>query len=186
MNEKYAYLLGTFAGDGWFETRGIGLGTKDKIRAEFLSGLIKELFNKKPIVKLRKYKDGHELYIIRFFSKALEKRFREELGGVNQKKSKHFKVNLEIKNEVTLSRTFVKGLMDAEGYIYSWKGKPRFALEIYNIEAAEFIHKNFLRDGIKSSLSHRSNGGFRVETTGKNNIKILNFLYRLPGGKSQL
>ena len=180
-----AYLLGRFAGDGWFQKRGIAIGTNKKGESEEIFELMENIFGREPKIKKRKYKDGHELYIIAFYSIEIEKEFRELLGNPKKNKSKTFTVPEIISTNVFLRRKFISGIFDAEGSFRMWRNKPRASMNIYNKQAAIFINKSLREDEIKSSLSFCSDGACRIDITGKSNVDILKEKYHYPrGGKS--
>ncbi len=167
MRSKF-YLLGLFAGDGWFQTRGIAIGTNSDEFAEKISAIAKSLYGKVK-VKKRKYKDGHEMNLIFIWKKEVQEEFSKLLSTTKQK-SKTFvppEMSLEEKRE------FVAGLFDAEGSAYIWYSKPRVGLGIYNKAAAEFILKTLLADKIKTYLSECKNGEFKIDVTGDENVKKL-------------
>jgi hypothetical protein len=177
MEENLFYLLGNFAGDGWFESRGIAIGTKNLERAKKLFSLMKLTFNKDPKFKKRIYKDGHSLYIVALYSVNIEKLFRNLLGNPLKNKSKNFKVpNFSDKSEL---RSFIRGLFEAEAYPYLWYNQPRIAFEIFNKQASEFIFNKLVEDGIKCYFSDISKGGYRIDITGINNTSKLYELYNV-------
>lgn len=120
------------------------------------------------------YPDKHIIFTISVYSVVIEKLFRQLLGNVKRRKSKTF-VLPKFPNK-DLARCFVMGIFDAESYSYRWRGRPRIAFEIFNGKACYQIYK-ILKDDLVCSLSKRSNGGFRVGITGKNNVKKFHDLY---------
>ena len=177
LSEDLYYLLGNFAGDGWFESRGISIGTKSLLRAKHLAKLIENVFNKKPKIKQRVYKDGHSLYIVSIYSVVIEILFRDLLGNPVKYKSKNFIIpNLKNKN---LLRAFIRGIFEAEAYNYFWYNKPRISFEIFNKQASEKIFKEISEDGIKCSLSNIKKGGYRIDITGVNETSKFNNLYNV-------
>ena len=177
MDKNLFYLLGSFARDGWFQSRGIAIGTKNLERAKNLFSLMEVTFGKHPKLKHRLYKDGHSLYIVALYSVYIEKLFRELLGNPLKDKSKNFKVP-NFTNKLQL-RSFIRGLFEAEAYPYLWHNQPRIAFEIFNKEATEFIFKKLVEDGIKCYLSDISKGGYRIDITGSNNTSNLYELYNV-------
>lgn len=71
--KNFYYLLGLFAGDGWFQRRGISIGTANKKRSMKIANLMQTVLKKRVITKRRKYKDGHVMYIVSIYSVELEK-----------------------------------------------------------------------------------------------------------------
>lgn len=174
-SKDFCYLLGLFAGDGWFQSRGISIGTKYLQRSVEIAELMQRVFNKKPIVKKRKYSDGHEMYLISIYSVKIEAELRKLLHCQGRNKSKTFVIpNFSNKK---FFRAFTKGLFDAEAYSYLWRNKPRIAFEIYNEKAITKIVKVLKADKIACSLSRCSDGGFRIDITGALNVNRFNFLY---------
>lgn len=172
-----AYIMGLFAGDGWFESRGISIGTNNETFAVRIWQMMSENFQKKVILKKRKYSDGHEMFIVSLHSKEIHRKYQEALK-TTKKKSKTFQVPaFNTKEE---KRSFVAGLIDAEGYFYFWKQKiPRVALEIFNENAALFIKNQLQNDEITASVSKCKDGGFRIDITGSKNVTKLFELYPL-------
>ena len=183
-DEEFAYLLGRFAGDGWFQKRGIAIGTKHESEAEFIAELMRRIFSKEPKAKFRKYSDGHELYQVSMYSVETEKHFREILGNIEKEKSKNFRIPESIITNDVLRRRFIQGIFDAEGSFRIWRGKPRVQMDIYNRTAAEAIQDSIRNDGIKSSLSICSDGACRIETTGEKNVELFRALYHYPARES--
>lgn len=179
--ERLYYLLGLFAGDGWFQSRGISIGTKDEERASDIARLLEGVFSKKPIIKRRAYPDGHVMYLVSIYSVAIENRFRQLLGNVKKNKSKTF-VPPKTKNRRAL-RAFVSGLFDAEGYRYLWKNKPRIGFGIYNKRAAIFVLENLKEEGVKASLSKCACGCYRIDITGKKHVDRFCGFYDWPWRK---
>ena len=177
LEENLSYLLGNFAGDGWFEKRGIAIGTKSISRAKSLFVLMERVFNKKPKLKQRIYKDGHELYIVAIYSVYIEKLFRDLLGNPLKNKSKNFIVPT-FKNKNVL-RAFIRGLFEAEAYPYLWYNQPRVSFEIFNKNANGIIFNNLIEDGIVCSLSHIRKGGCRIDITGSKNTSKFYELYHV-------
>ncbi len=176
----FYYILGLFAGDGWFAKRGITICTSKYQEALKIAERLEILFDKKPKIKRRIYPDEHVIYNISVYSVFIEKSFRKILGNVKKNKSKTF-VLPKFPNQ-NMARCFVKGIFDAESYSYTWKGQPRIAFEIYNEKASNQIYK-ILKKDLVCSLSKRSNGGFRIDITGTKNLEkyqahYLSALYR--------
>ncbi len=177
VGDGFHYLLGTFAGDGWFERRGIAIGTNNVLRANVLNNLMTRLFNKEPKYKLRIYKDGHSLYIIALYSVYVESLFRNALGNPKKDKSKNFK--LPKYKDKSLLREFIKGIFEAEAYHYTWREQPRIAFEIYNMEACKEIFNHIKEDNIKCYFSRIKKGGYRIDITGDNNVSRFYKLYNV-------
>ncbi len=164
MRSKF-YLLGLFAGDGWFQTRGVAIGTNSKEFAKKIAEAAKSLYGKAKIKK-RIYEDGHIMYLVFIWKKEVQEDFAKLLSA-SKEKSKNFKppkMNLEEKRE------FVAGILDAEASSYIWHNKPRVGLGIYNKVAAEFIVKTLRSDKIRAYLSCCKNGEYKIDITGKENI----------------
>ena len=170
----FYYILGLFAGDGWFEKRGIAIATSKYREALRISEDLESLFDKKPKIKKRTYPDKHVIYKVAVYSVNIEKVFRELLGNVKRNKSKTF--TLPKFSNRNLARCFVKGIFDAESYTYKWKGQPRIAFEIYNEKASKHIYQ-ILKEDLVCSLSKRSNGGFRIDITGTKNTEKYHAYY---------
>ncbi len=152
-----------------------------------MARLMEKVLSKQPKVKKRLYDDGHELYQVAVYSVCIEQQFRELLGNPPRKKSLNFRVPVMIRNSKPLSRKFIQGMFEAEGSFRLWRGKPRVQMDIYNKNAARFIHKTIRSDGIKVSLSVCSDGACRIETTSTKNVELMKQLYHFPStGKSQL
>lgn len=179
--EQFYYLLGLFAGDGWFQSRGISIGTSKKKRSEEIAKIMQTVFLKKPIIKRRRHSDGHVMYYISVYSVEIEKELRLLLGGVKRNKSRNF-IPPDMKNK-DLARAFIEGLFDAESYEYVWKNKPRIGFGIYNEKASRFVFKNLREDKIKATLSKCKDGCFRIDITGKDNVDRYHSLYAGHGGK---
>ncbi len=177
LNEDTAYLLGNFAGDGWFEKRGISIGTKNPSRAETLGNLMGLVFNKTPKIKKRIYKDGHIQFIVSIYSVAIERNFRNLLGNPVKDKSKNFKVPTFRSKK--LLRAFVRGMFEAEAYFYLWYQKPRVSFEIFNEEASKTIFRIIREDKIACSLSKIKIGGYRIDITGSKNTSRFCSLYNV-------
>jgi len=133
------YLLGLFAGDGWFEIRGVSFGTKDESFALKIQESLQSTYKKRTILKLRHYRDGHKLYIVSVHNKKLKERFEQKLA-VTRKKSKNFIIPEFDKTEDM--REFIAGMFDAEGHTRIWKNQPRAAMEIFNEKAARTDRKS--------------------------------------------
>ena len=162
------YILGLFAGDGWFQKRGIAISTSKHWEALRIAEDLRILFNKEPKIKKRIYPDKHVIYVIAVYSVVTEKLFRKLLGNVERNKSKTFVLpSFSNKN---LARCFVKGIFDAESYSYIWKGQPRIAFEIYNEKACHQLYE-ILKEDLVCSLSRISNGGYRIDITGTKNVE---------------
>jgi intein/homing endonuclease len=174
-SKEFYYLLGLFAGDGWFQSRGISIGTKYSKRAIEIALLMAFVFDGTPIIKRRIYRDGHKMFLVSFYSVNLENVFRSLLGNPPREKSKNFRIPLFA--SAKFKRAFIKGLFDAESYEYVWRGVPRIGMEIFNAPAAEFIREELNRDGVRCSLSHCSDGGCRLDVTGVSNVDHFHFLY---------
>lgn len=172
--EGFYYILGWFAGDGWFESRGIAIGNKNKQKLLKLGEIIKKVFGKEPKIKHRIYNDGHELYILKLSSTKIEKLFRKKLGNVLINKSKTFKFP---KCNLSQSRAFIRGLYEAEAYKYLWYNKPRIGFIIFNKEAILDVYKIIKSDEINCALSTLSKGGFRIDITGIKNVDKFSDLY---------
>ncbi|HIJ97473.1 TPA: hypothetical protein H1009_00115 [archaeon] len=167
MRSKF-YLLGLFAGDGWFQTRGIAIGTNSDKFAKKIAKVAKSLYGVAKIKK-RTYSDGHKMNLIFVWKKEVQDDFAKLLSSTKQK-SKTFKPP---KMSASESREFVAGLFDAEASAYKWYGKPRVGLGIYNRTAAEFIVKTLRSDSIKAYLSACKNGEYRIDITGNENVERL-------------
>ena len=137
----------------------------------------KSIHNKKPKLKQRIYKDGHELYIVAIYSVYIEKLFRDLLGNPLKNKSKNFIVPT-FKNKNVL-RTFIRGLFEAEAYSYLWYNQLRVSFEIFNKDASGIIFNNLIEDGIVCSLSHIRKGGCRIDITGSKNTSKFYELYHV-------
>lgn len=172
--KEFFYLLGLFAGDGWFQSRGISIGTKHRKDAKKIADIMKRLFGREPKFKKRIFKDGHTLYIVSFYSVEIEKNFRKLLGFPSKNKSKNFQFP---KRSKLLSRQFIRGLFDAEAYEYLWRNKPRIGFEICNENVAKKVYDLIRADKISCSLSRCSDGANRIDITGKQNVANFNFLY---------
>lgn len=166
MDEKF-YLLGLFAGDGWFQTRGIAIGTNSEKFAEKISQMIDRNFSKSKIKK-RIYKDGHIIFTVYLWKASVQKEF-EQLLQTSKNKSKTFQIPIMDNSQ---KRDFIAGLFDAEASSYFWKNKPRVGLGIYNKVAAEFIKQTLRNDGIKCYLSKCKNGEFKIDFTGDESVRI--------------
>ncbi|MBI5036584.1 hypothetical protein HZC09_04540 [Candidatus Micrarchaeota archaeon] len=183
MKDKtFYYLLGLFAGDGWFQSRGISIGTKYKQRANEIATLMKVVLGRTPKIKRRKYADGHIMYLISVYSVAVERLFRRLLGNPIVNKSKTFLVPHFTEKES--ARSFVKGLFDAEAYEYVWRSRPRIGFAVFNKKAAEFVRELLASDSIRCSLSCCSDGAFRIDITGKNHVDRFHLLYDWLGRES--
>ena len=169
-----SYLLGLFAGDGWFENRGISFGTKDKHFAEKVQKILEKTYKKRTVLKLRKYKDGHELYIVSVHNKKLKEIFSQKLRTTKNKSKTFLFPDFE---KIEDTRAFIAGIFDAEGHFRIWRNQPRVAMEIFNEKVAKKIHYFLRKDNIKASLSVCSDGGYRIDITSKRNVAILNDLY---------
>ncbi len=165
MDKKY-YILGLFAGDGWFAIRGIQIGTNSKSFATKIVEIMNSL-SLKAITKKRIYRDGHTMFIISVWSKALCEEFKMLLR-TDKKKSKTFKPPDFMTKEQ--SRSFVAGIMDAEASAFIWKNKPRVGLGIYNENAAKFVHGCLRNDAIKCYISICKSGEFKLDFTGNSNV----------------
>lgn len=73
------YLLGLFAGDGWFEKRGITIGTNSETFAMTIRDMMLNEFSKNIIVKQRIYKDGHKMFLVSLHSVKICKEFKQLL-----------------------------------------------------------------------------------------------------------
>jgi flagellar protein FlaI len=185
MHEDFSYFLGLFAGDGWFQSRGISIGTNNEKESLRIKKLMRQLFQKEPIVKKRIYKDGHKMYIISLYSVELEKKIRDLLKVPAGEKSKIFKIPKEIQRTNNLMRNFISGLFDAESWKYDWYSRKRISMEISNEPVLELISNFIKKDGIKVSGSKRkSRNLFRIDITGEPSITLFEELYRLRAGKS--
>jgi|SRR3989344_1444421 len=168
MRSKY-YLLGLFAGDGWFQTRGIAIGTKSRSFVRKVAKIAKRLYGS-AIIKKRTYEDGHKMNFVYIWRKSVEEDFTRLLSTRKQK-SKTFKPPRMNKKQ---KREFIAGLFDAEGSgPYDWYGKPRVGLGIYNKTAAEFMWTNLRKDGIVTYLSTCKTGEYKIDITGKKNVQKL-------------
>lgn len=159
------YLLGLFAGDGWFQTRGIAIGTNKIEFANKIADLCENEFGKSKLKK-RTYKDGHIIYIVFVWNKDVCEEFKRKLS-TEKKKSTTFKIPDLSKKEM---RDFVAGVFDAEATLYFWKNKPRIGLEIHNEAAARKIHETLRKDRIKCNISKCSRGEFKIDFTGKESV----------------
>ena len=174
-NGQFYYLLGLFAGDGWFQKRGISIGTKDKNRATKIAGDLEHAFQKDAKVKRRVFPDGHAIYLVSLYSVEVEGVFRRLLGNPKKDKSKNFRVP-RFPNSAS-KRAFVKGMFEAEAYEYVWHKMPRVAFEIFNRMAAKKIFSILRQDGIGCSFSQRKTGGCRIDITGKSNVSKFHSMY---------
>jgi len=173
------YILGLFFGDGWFEKRGIAIATKDENRALVIADTIKRLYGKTPSLRLRRCNsNGHEVWWVRLWSSKVAKRY-SELLSVNQRKSLNAKPPREVfKRNKDLEICFVVGVIDAEGWIYKWRGMPRISMEIYDEEMSKYIVQALRRHGIKCSLSICKDGAYRIDITGSH---VFTFIKFIPG-----
>lgn len=183
-----SYLLGLFAGDGWFENRGIRFGTKNFEFAEKIKESLEKTYRKRVVLKLRKYKDGHSLYIVGLHNKQIRELFGQKLGTTKNKSKTFIIPNFD---KIEDARAFIAGIFDAEGHSRIWRNQPRVAMEIFNENAARTIHSFLRNDSIKASLSVCSDGGYRIDITSKRNVERLYADYpflrlTFPTGKSQL
>ena len=185
MNEEFSYFLGLFAGDGWFQSRGISIGTSKENECQKIKDLMKEIFGTDPIVKQRIYKDGHKMYLISLYSVELERKIRKLLDVPDRNKSKTFSIPREIQQSSNLMRYFIAGFFDAECWEYSWYGKKRISMEIANKNVLELIANFIRKDGINNNTSKRSNRNlFRIDITGEKNVTVFEEIYPLRAGKS--
>ena len=159
------YLLGLFAGDGWFQTRGIAIGTNSINFASKIEKTCLNVFGKCK-VKKRIYPDGHKMYILYVWRKDVCDEFKILLK-TEKNKSKTFRVP---KMELQFQRQFVAGIFDAEATSYLWKNKPRVGMELHNEMAAKEICEILRADGIKCYFSKCSRGEFKLDFTGKENV----------------
>lgn len=170
-------LFGWFAGDGWFEKRGISIGTKSPSNAKLIASAMESVLKLHPKVRKRKFSDGHELFLISVYSSKLEKEWKQLLR-VNKQKSKNFVfpdgLNLEE------SRSFIAGLFDAEAYQYKWRGRDRVAFEIFNENAARKVFDKLKEDCVSACLSKIKRGGTRIDITGDKAVSQFCLLYRWP------
>lgn len=159
------YLLGLFAGDGWFQTRGIAIGTNSRDFATKIEEFSIKVFGKSSLKK-RVYKDGHTMYIVYVWRKDVYEEFKRLLQ-TERKKSKTFKIpKLNRKNQ----RQFIAGIFDAEATSYLWRKKPRIGLELHNELAAKSICSILRSDEIKCNISKCSRSEFKLDFTGKENV----------------
>ncbi|MBI2542678.1 MAG: hypothetical protein HYW24_00615 [Candidatus Aenigmarchaeota archaeon] len=174
MDSRKAYVLGLFAGDGWFESRGVTIGTTSESFASKIKQVMEQTFNKHIVLKPRIYKDGHKMFLVSLHSKEICEEFKQILQ-TSKKKSTTFKIP-EMTTEQ--KRSFVAGLFDAEGYTYLWKRKtPRVSMEIFHETASKFVQDVLLKDGIKGFVSKCGDGGFKFDVTGEKYILALFKLY---------
>lgn len=172
MNGKF-YLLGLFAGDGWFASRGIQIATNSAEFAEKIAELSHKTFGKS-LVRERRYTDGHRLFIVSVWDKKLHDEFRMLLQAETGAKSKTFKPPIMPEAD---RRAFIAGLFDAEASTYFWYGKPRIGMGIYNKVAAEFIKDALRSDDIKCQLSVCKSGEFKLDITGERYVRRFFELY---------
>ena len=181
------YLLGLFAGDGWFQERGIAIGTNSENFANEIAECATKVFGKCSIKK-RTYRDGHVMYNIYVWRKSISDEFKLLLGTEKQK-SKTFRIPEMTKEE---RRQFIAGIFDAEATCYFWKDKPRIGMEIHNENAAKTICQFLREDGIRCYVSKCKRGAFKLDFTGNENVnKFFMYYHTLrlipsPTGKSTL
>lgn len=167
------YLLGLFAGDGWFGSRGICIGTNSREFANQIDAIARKIYSKSKI-KTRIYKDGHTIHIVSVWKKDVQEEF-EKLLDTKRQKSKTFKlpsVNIEKK------RQFIAGLFDAEASIYFWHGKPRIGFELHNEDAIRAVFSVLRNDDVKCYLSVCARGAFKIDITGTENVERFFRLYK--------
>ena len=173
----YWRLFGLFAGDGWFQSGGISIGTKHAKRARTIANAIRNKLHLRPITKKRRFPDGHELYLVSAYSADLERLWRRLLKVKRQKsKTFSFPSGLTAREE----RSFVAGLFDAEAYQYDWRGKPRIAFEIFNQKASSKVLKRLKADGVPACMSRIKAGGNRIDITGHRAVSQFSCLYDWP------
>lgn len=170
MEWKFAYLLGLFAGDGWFEKRGItiSVGSDDREFANHIAQLMSEFFRKRIVVKERIYKDGHKMILLSLHSKKVCEEIKKLLNTL-RKKSKTFVVP-EFKS-MKDKRAFIAGIFDAEGYYHS--SSRRVYFEIANKTARDKIAQMLREDNIKvCTYDRKDRDSFRLEINGCNATKL--------------
>ena len=161
IGEYESYLLGRFFGDGWFEDcKGIALATSSYSDACMLGDLMQRVYGRKPRLKLRVYSDGHKLYIVRLWSKNVSKRYASLLGGFKKKSKNSLPPNLCNKKERIC---FLKGVIDAEAWVYMWRGRLRLSLELYNYPMIMFIYEILVELNVKAWLSKHKDGAYRLD-----------------------
>jgi intein/homing endonuclease len=170
------YILGLFFGDGWFEKCGIAIATKDEDRAIAIANAIKSLYNKVPSLKLKIYHDGHKVWWIRLWSSEIAERYAKLLHA-NRCKSLNATPPREVfeKNR-DLEICFIAGVIDAEGWIYKWRGRLRISIEMYNEEMSKFVVQSLKSRGIKCSLSKCKDGAYRIDITGSHALTFIKII----------
>lgn len=170
MNCKEAYLLGRFFGDGWFEKNGIAIATKSIEDVKTLLRLFDEVYGLKAKIKLRTYNDGHKVYVIRVWSKNLYIKYMQLLRTSRKKSLTAMPPELC----GIAKQCFLKGVLDAESWIYTWRGKLRISLELYNEAMVKYLRSILEELKVKSSLSLCSDGAYRIDITGSHALSLIN------------
>jgi hypothetical protein len=174
---KKLICLDDFLGDGWFEKRGIAIATRAEDEAVTLATLIERVYGKAPKVKLRRYKDGHSVWWIRLWSSDVASKFAELLKCSGRKKSLNAKPPVEVltwNSEAELC--FLLGVLDAEAWVYIWRGRIRISAELYNESVTRYLVDILRRYGVKTSLSLNKDGAYRIDITGSHVYKFIKII----------
>ena len=179
MRCEEAYILGRFFGDGWFEKRGITIATKNEEEAKILMELISRVYGRTPKLKLRKYKDQHSVWWVRFWDAKVAKYYSSILG-CSRRKSLSAKPPIAILHSYGNSDSeicFIVGVLDAEAWVYMWKKNMiRISAELYNKEMALYIKEILHKYGIKCSLSMNNDGAYRLDITGSHVFTLIKLI----------
>ena len=176
MKCEEAYILGRFFGDGWFEKRGIAIATKSEDEAKTLAKLIEKVYGRAPKLKLRRYKDGHSVWWIRLWSTEVANYYSCILGCTNKKSILAKPPAAAFNGDSKVELCFIIGVLDAEAWMYIWRGRIRISAELYNKEMASYIKEVLRKHGIKCSLSVGKDGAYRLDITGSHVFALIKLI----------
>lgn len=142
MTPALAQLYGYFLGDGNFEETGLRFtDAREEVLQEY-SRLFKQEFNIDATVKKSNTKNCHRLYVN---SKEIRDIFENIYDDI---------YNLIGKSRVDVVNAFVKGFVDAEGYIS--KKQPRISVHQKDEERLRTVQLLLLRSGIRSTIGKKT------------------------------
>jgi DNA gyrase subunit B len=159
VNEKFAYLLGWYLGDGIkaFQKKNpnrftliIGEDKKEKYLKN-LKKTIKEVLGVKPIIEKRK-----NIYYVHFNSFSF-RLILEYFGLLNKKSFEKFIPDMFFNVKPKIQKSLLRGLLESDGFIIVSKDKAVYGFKISSRDLAEGIITIFRQLGIFPSYTVSKN-----------------------------
>ena len=177
ISPKVAYLVGIIGGDGTISEIEKRITITDKsleFHERILKPLLKELFNKEPVISKMRTKNNKITFRTRIISNEAIKLLKM-LGIPTKNKTYMMKTPREISDStnVEVIKNYIKGWMDAEGWVTLRKIKrkrktyfsPKIGFQTVNKTIRDELVSLIIKFGIRPSVWN-SNKMFGFEITG--------------------